>query len=92
MTGIVAGALYEFALSGYIPTARARLPRSACFFEKGDVIAVTWVEPDAEAAVPWIRETVIVTSHGLATVSLSALERHLRHGSLVRVDCSQGKI
>lgn len=48
----------------------------------GDVIAIVWVEPESEAAVPWHRSMRVLTSRGLLTCSLGSFSRNIRAGAL----------
>lgn len=83
------GALYECRASVDILSSKLSRGRTV-EVSSSDVITVVWVEPEAEAAVPWIRDALVLTTGGPARVSLSSLERAIRRGDLVRVDGASG--
>ena len=78
----VEGSLYECRQSTLIRESKSSRGRSV-EIETADVITVVWVEPEAEAPAPWIRDAVILTTNGPARVSLGALERSIRKGEIV---------
>lgn len=80
----VEGALYECRTSIDILSSKVSRGRTV-EVSRSDVITVVWVEPEAEAAAPWIRDALVLTTAGPARVSLSSLERAIRRGDLVCV-------
>lgn len=58
-------------------------------YHAGDLITVVWVQPEAEAAVPWIRDVSILVPSGRRTMSLQTFERRIKSGDLSLIQEAQ---
>ena len=59
-------------------------PRSTAstWAEQGQVILVSWVQPESESPAPWIRTVELLVNDRVLTKDLGAFNRAVRYGQL----------